>query len=1487
MINSNILKITVMGLALIMILGGLNISVSKNADSLIDIDTENDFTEVEIITEGSLLSEFEKEEVFSNSVNNISFVEPKRNEFIPGQFIIKFKKDVEINIQKTNNDLINIGISSIDNLNRKHKITSIEKVFKNKIDNFDSYGLSNVYKFILSDESNIFSVMEEYAKDPNIVYVEPNFLVYCDDIPNDPDFNEQWDLHNTGQTGGTFDADIDAPEAWEIETGNSDVIIAIVDTGVDYTHSDLAENIWINDDEIPDNNIDDDGNGFVDDIRGWDFYNDDPEPMDGRGHGTHCAGIVSAVGNNSIGISGVSWNCTLMPVKFLSNVGTGFVEDGAKAIVYAIDNGADVISNSWGYPWSSYVLKDAIDYAYGKGAILTSGAGNSNGDDPHYPAMYPKVIAVAATNHNNTKAGFSSYGFWVDVSAPGEDIYSTVPGNGYEHKSGTSMAGPHVAGLAGLLFSKNQSYTRDVVVTIIRGSSDPVNSSVYIGNGKINAYDALTRNPALAIIDSEAIVSDVNGVADIIGAAWGTSFQYYTVEYGEGLYPETWIEIVNSSSSVLYDVLCSIDSTILTEGYYTILLTVHCDDGIYKDSSQILINNIANTFYVDDDGGADFDKIQDAIDNAGAGDSVYVYNGMYIESLLIERGINLTGESNEQTRIIGGILVVADEVQISQFKITSNAFYSSYPPISLNFVENTIITKINIVPRLSQNIFLYYSNSNIISDCKILNDQHNSNSGIDLFHSDNNVIFNNSIGENNIKFGILLVSSKNNTVNNNTVSNSKSEGIYLSSSNYNLLYDNHMIDCGLYLDGTYLSDYLNEINTSNTVNDKPIYYYINETELSIPSDAGEVILVNCSTCVISQLTINGGSSAVQLIDSNEILVTNNYISNVSTGVLISNSNVNQILNNTIFSVSQSIKIWGMDNMIQGNTISNSVHDGVYINNSDNNTLCDNVINDCRNGIFSLITRNCNIFNNTIIDCSEGIEMMQSRNNVLWDNQMFNCSLKIGIGYTPESEYNISDFWHNINTSNMVNNKPVYYFVNKTNENISSDAGQIILINSSEITISNIAIYQTLNTIQIIQSSGCVIKNSEIVDIFMISSDCNTIENNIFDKSYSYGIYLISSCNNSIKNNIITNGSSGSTSNYIGIYLTMNSNYNTINRNTISNLEGTIITNPINYKRPAYGIRLTLNSNNNNINENIIYDNIVSNGIYLGGVQNNTIRGNTLQNNTDGSQTSGIFLQQLSRDNILYHNIFINNSIEEVYGKNAMDHGNNIWDKGHTAGGNYWDDYSGEDTDDDGIGDITYQIPGGDNTDNYPLMNYQMSYLTTLTDQWILISIPINEPILKEILIVYYNDVYYSWQEAVQNNIVIDFVYGWDNDIQGYEFVDVFEPGCGYWIYSYENCELWIRGLIPICNNDYNINLNSMWNLNGFPCEISLDKQDIVVNTSGVYYTWQEAVQNSILIDFVYGWNSTVQGYEFVDVFEPGCGYWIYAYENCDLEYSDD
>ncbi len=363
---------------------------------------------------------------------------------------------------------------------------------------------------------SVEDAMKRYLAEPDVEYAEPNRIITVNRTANDPRFVEQWGLHNTGQTGGTPDADLDAPEAWDVTTGSSGVVVATLDTGVDYRHIDLDGNIWSNPDERA-NGRDDDGNGYIDDIHGIDVANHDGDPMDDHyvGHGTHVAGIIGAEGNNRIGVAGVNWDVKMIAVKIFNSQGNGTTAGAIEGLNYVKalkDRGINIVAtnNSWGcaptpiYPdCYSQALYDAINAQ--RSILFMAAAGNSgdDNDDPahaDYPASYylPNVIAVAATTNKDEKAWFSDYGRrTVHVGAPGEDILSTVPsfyGFSYELMSGTSMATPHVTGLAALIKAVKPSWDWIKIRNVVLSAGDnaaAMNGTTITGK-RLSAYHSLT-----------------------------------------------------------------------------------------------------------------------------------------------------------------------------------------------------------------------------------------------------------------------------------------------------------------------------------------------------------------------------------------------------------------------------------------------------------------------------------------------------------------------------------------------------------------------------------------------------------------------------------------------------------------------------------------------------------------------------------------------------------------------------------------------------------------------------------------------------------------------------------------------------------------------------------------------------------------------------------------------------------------------------------
>jgi len=351
----------------------------------------------------------------ANTPKPVSVTARQGAEYVPGEILVKYKSGVS-----------KVAKSSI---NLSFKTEKVGKV-----------AYTDVQLLKLDPSISVEDAIDAYSTQPEVEYAEPNYIYHARATPNDSNFANQWGLNNTGQnvngTSGTSDADIDAPEAWNITTGSSSVVVAVVDSGVNYNHPDLDGNIWTNSGETANNSSDDDGNGYIDDIRGWDFVDNDNDPMDSTGHGTHVAGIIGAEGNNGLGVTGVAWNVKIMPLRVFNTLGSSTSANVASAINYAVVNGAKVINYSAGGPNFSQTFLNAITAANTAGVLFVGAADNGGsdgiGDDTDsitdYPADYnvPNILIVAATDQDDNLASFSNYGATtVDVGAPGVNIYST------------------------------------------------------------------------------------------------------------------------------------------------------------------------------------------------------------------------------------------------------------------------------------------------------------------------------------------------------------------------------------------------------------------------------------------------------------------------------------------------------------------------------------------------------------------------------------------------------------------------------------------------------------------------------------------------------------------------------------------------------------------------------------------------------------------------------------------------------------------------------------------------------------------------------------------------------------------------------------------------------------------------------------------------------------------------------------------------------
>jgi subtilisin family serine protease len=357
---------------------------------------------------------------------------------------------------------------------------------------------------------DVARAIEMLSRNPNVEYAEPNYIYELDQFPSDPPNDlyrgELWGLHNVGQTGGTLGADIGAMAAWAVQTGSDSVVVAVIDTGIDYTHEDLAANLWLNPGETgldengndkATNGIDDDGNGFIDDWRGWNFLDKNNDATDLNGHGTHVAGTIGALGDNGLGVIGVSPVVRILPLK----IGNFFIEtaDAVAAIVYAAsfkDTSGNTLvrisNNSWGGGRKSKTLENAIKNS---GALFCASAGNSASSSLHYPAAYnlANVVAVAATEHNDDLAWFSNFGSWVHLAAPGVNVFSSSREGGYRFASGTSMATPHVVGALALLRAEVPAWDNATLKSHLLATVDLKASlaGMVASGGRLNVANAL------------------------------------------------------------------------------------------------------------------------------------------------------------------------------------------------------------------------------------------------------------------------------------------------------------------------------------------------------------------------------------------------------------------------------------------------------------------------------------------------------------------------------------------------------------------------------------------------------------------------------------------------------------------------------------------------------------------------------------------------------------------------------------------------------------------------------------------------------------------------------------------------------------------------------------------------------------------------------------------------------------------------------------
>ncbi|MBC8526728.1 MAG: S8 family serine peptidase, partial [Candidatus Cloacimonetes bacterium] len=617
--------------------------------------------------------------------------DPNNPVWVKGEILVKFKDDVELQII-SNRAILETGIKSLNELNSKWQVSEMEKIFKTEEKRAETKTIKtytgeiievpqlfNIYKMKIPVNTDIEKAVEDFEKNPNVEYAEPNYIARICIIPDDPSFSNQWGLHNTGQYH-LADADIDAPEAWEIETGDTTVVIGIIDTGVDYGHPDLADNII---------------------STGYDFVNNDDDAMDDNGHGSHVAGIAAATTNNALGIAGVAWNCKILPVKVLQSNGYGTYSDVASGVNYAANNNAKVINLSLGGYTESYTLRDALENAYTT-SVIVAAAGNHIPplDIPFYPAAWSFVIGVGASDvlYDNIneiwyegRAVFSNYGINADLYAPGVNIYSTIPlfhphTYSYASWNGTSMAAPFVTGTVALIRSYYSDWSNELIHGQLIYSSDGI-----VGGIRLNAHRTLIEipEPQLSLYSHTIIDTlpgcDQDGIADAgetvemvfdIQNTWGQAYNVEAILSYHSYEDTCFVTIIdsiatfgsvspyahvnNETNPFKFYVKSSTPNN--TDVYFDYEIT--CDEGY----------SFAGTFFITTQRGIEIGGIISE-NTTWSNDYLYIVTA----NTLVQQGVTLTIEpgtrmqfcADKYLRIDGCLVAIGTEDSIITF--TSNA----------------------------------------------------------------------------------------------------------------------------------------------------------------------------------------------------------------------------------------------------------------------------------------------------------------------------------------------------------------------------------------------------------------------------------------------------------------------------------------------------------------------------------------------------------------------------------------------------------------------------------------------------------------------------------------------------------------------------------------------------------------------------------------------------------------------------------------------
>jgi len=718
----------------------------------------------------------------------------------------------------------------------------------------------------------------------SVRYVQPNMKTEAEFIPNDPLWSSQWGPQK-----------IEADLAWETTTGDHSVLVAIVDTGIEYTHPELTVN-------------------YV--SGGHDWVNNDDDPMDDNGHGTHCAGIVAAQANNGLGIAGIA-QVRLMAEKVLGADGTGYDSWVANGIYHAVDSGARIISMSLGGDADSTALHDAVKYAYMHGVLVVAAAGNSGSDQPHYPACYDEVMAVSATDSSDSRAAFSSYGEWVDLAAPGLGILSTYRGASYTEMSGTSMACPHVTGVAGLVWTMFPNYTLNQVRTTLQRSADDLGYpgfDQYFGYGRVNARKAI-----LGLQEHDIALARWWGPGRINPGEEGT---FDTVIANNGLHNESNVTVEFFVNGTLTD-LRTVD---LLENGTSVPLSFSwgtSENGVYNMTCYLI--PVAGENFTENNAAylvlqvrpsrtlripTEFPAIKTALQSAGDGDTILVAGAYFAEgeidvtidnvALIAEGRVQLEGcgvrnvirvEANGV--LIEGFDIInctssdyAVYIRGSNNTLRENVFYRNGECVQLMNSFNCNVTG-NIFRNNGGNgLVLQYTCNTEVSGNSFVSQAFLG--GINLWTSSNNSVLFNNITGGTPRAALDLWYSEGNILRGNRITDNE-YGLVIQSSPNNIFRNNVMLGntrnlcIGLEDVERRPEKCVNDLDTSNTINGKPIYYLVDVCEMTVPSNAGCVVLVRCRNIRIEDVDIRNNLDGILLLDTNNSLIRGSNISGNTGG----------------------------------------------------------------------------------------------------------------------------------------------------------------------------------------------------------------------------------------------------------------------------------------------------------------------------------------------------------------------------------------------------------------------------------------------------------------------------------------------------------------------------------------------------------------------------------------------------------------------------